>query len=235
MITFLVFCILVSRASCGLISESKGTAADDINALTLVDLGKETHKPLLTLIGLALKNLHPCEVWSPWTPCEATARGYYGTRTRTRQCVDKKSSENNTYRNETDIGLCEGECPFGSNTTAHGYCLKLHLDKFYNYDDSESLCEDEGGYLINIDSAEKYDDVKKMLSGLKSDINIGGRRTTSSSPWVYKYGSQIPYIHWGSGDPDNASTDLCLMYRPSEHLWYDNSCTSKRQFLCEFI
>ncbi|KAL4231977.1 hypothetical protein ACF0H5_009554 [Mactra antiquata] len=116
-------CILLTGVSCGLLSESNGTAADDIDALTLVDLGKEARKPLLTLIGLAMRNLHPCDLWSPWTPCEANARGYYGTRTRTRKCVDKRSSEISTYKNETDIGLCEGKCPFGANITTHGFCF----------------------------------------------------------------------------------------------------------------
>ncbi|KAL4231985.1 chromatin-modulating protein mrc1 [Mactra antiquata] len=231
----ILFCLVVSGVSCGLLSESNGTAADDINALTLVDLGKETRKPLLTLIGLAMRNLHPCEVWSPWTPCEANTRGYYGTRTRTRQCVDKRSSENNTYKNETDIGLCEGNCPVGANITSHGYCLKLHIDKL-NHENANAFCRKEGGYLINLDSAEKYEDVKNMLSGFSSSfIHIDGRRATSSSPWVYKYGSQQPFITWASGEPDNQSSDLCVVYYPSEHGCHDISCTLTRPFICEFI
>ncbi|KAL4231976.1 C-type lectin (CTL) or carbohydrate-recognition domain (CRD) [Mactra antiquata] len=231
---FVVFGILLTGVSCGLLSESNGTAADDIDALTLVDLGKETRKPLLTLIGLAMRNLHPCEVWSPWTPCEATARGYYGTRTRTRQCVDKRSSESNTYKNETDIGLCEGKCPVGANITSHGFCFKLHLNKM-NQDMAAATCENEGGYLLNIDSIKKYEDVKILLSSFGMNIHIDGRRATSSSPWVYKYGSQQPIIFWGSGDPDNGSTDLCQNYNPSDNFWYDSSCATSRPFICDFI
>ncbi|KAL4231989.1 C-type lectin (CTL) or carbohydrate-recognition domain (CRD) [Mactra antiquata] len=228
------FYIVVSGVSCGLITESNGTAGEDINALTLVDLGKETRKPLLTLIGLALKNLHPCEVWSPWTPCDANVRGYYGTRTRTRQCVDKSSSEINTYKNETDIGLCEGKCPPGSNITTHGFCLKLHLNKLY-HNSAEAFCESEGSYLINIDSAEKHEDVKNMLSGFGLSIHIDGRRATSSSPWVYKYGSQQPFVTWASGEPDNGSSELCLIFYAVDNTWYDVSGTSSRPFVCESI
>ncbi|KAL4231990.1 Lactose-binding lectin l-2-like [Mactra antiquata] len=230
----ILFCMVVCGVSCGLLSESNGTAADDINALTLVNLGKETHKPLLTLIGLALKNLHPCEMWSSWTRCEAYSRGYYGTRTRTRQCVDEKSSENNTYKNETDIGLCEGNCPVGFNLTSHGFCLKLHMNKL-NRDSAEAVCENEGSYLINIDSAEKHEDVKNMLSGVGTYIHIDGRRATSSSPWVYKYGSQQPFITWASGEPDNKSSDLFLAFYPPTNTWYDAPEAASHVFICEFI
>ncbi|KAL4231988.1 hypothetical protein ACF0H5_009565 [Mactra antiquata] len=230
----ILFCMVVNGVSCGLLSESNGTAADDINALTLVDLGKETRKPLLTLIGLALKNLHPCEVWSPWTRCEANARGYYGTRTRTRQCVDKRSSESNTFKNETDIGLCEGKCPFGSNITAHGFCFKLHLNTM-NHDSAETFCENQGSYLINIDSAEKLEDVKNMLNGLSVHIHVDGRRATSSSPWVYKYGSQHPVINWASGQPNNNSNELLLVFFPPDNTWYDALGNGNRPFVCEVI
>ncbi|KAL4231965.1 hypothetical protein ACF0H5_009542 [Mactra antiquata] len=230
----LLFCFVMCEVSCRLISESNGTAGEYINAFTLLDLGKETRKPLLTLIGLAMRKLHPCEVWSPWTPCEANARGYYGTRTRTRQCVDKRSLEGNTYKNETDIGLCEGKCPVGSNITAHGFCLKLHMDKL-NHEDAETFCKNDESYLINIDTAEKFEDVKTILSGVATHIHVDGIRATSSSPWVYKYGSQHPVITWASGEPDNKSSDLYLVYYPPTNTWYDVEGASARPFLCEFI
>ncbi|KAL4231967.1 hypothetical protein ACF0H5_009544 [Mactra antiquata] len=230
----ILFCFVMSGVNCGLLSESNGTAADDIDALTLVDLGKETRKPLLTLIGLAMRNLHSCELWSPWTPCEAGARGYFGTRTRTRQCVDKRSSESNSYKNETDIGLCEGYCPVGANITAHGFCFKLHLNTM-SHDNADAFCENEGGHLINIDSTEKLEDVKNMLNGFSVHIHIGGRRATSSSPWVYKYGSQHPAITWASGEPDNRSNELSLVFYPPDNTWHDVSGTTSRHFVCEYI
>lgn len=231
--TIVLFCLMFTYSHCALVSESNGTAEENIDGLKLVELGRKTHKPLLTILGIAIRNLHPCEVWSPWTRCEAVAKGYFGIRTRSRACIGRHSTKSNTPYTETDTTLCEGHCPMGSNLTRNGFCLKLHTTKLV-HDDAEKHCEQEGSYLINIDSEAKYQDVKNMLSTFPKFVQIGGRRATPSSPWVFRYGSQIAFIKWGSGDPDNGATDLCLTYNASENLWYDTSCTSSRPFICEF-
>ncbi|KAL4219362.1 hypothetical protein ACF0H5_021942 [Mactra antiquata] len=214
-------------------TENNGTFGDTVNGDDLVKLGRQLQKPMLTIIGMALRNLHECE-WTNWSPCTVRTQGYFGSRTRTRICNYDKKDENTNHVIKSANELCEGKCPSDYNITKHGYCIKFYTEKVGN-DDAVTQCRNDGGYLINIESKQKHDDLKELLQGYNVYVHVGGRRINVSSPWIYEYGRQKRFLEFHSGQPSNGSTELCLCLNGSTRLLHDTTCSSKFAFLCEIV
>jgi hypothetical protein len=207
-------------------NDTKGT---DIDGQTLYNFGRKYNKPMLSVIGRALLNLHSCAEWTQWTTCETTRVGYYSVRKRTRSCgqIDDTSQDLISTVDE-DFSFCEGRCPYYYNVTTNGYCMKLYIDS-KDHDDAEKQCESDGGYLVNIDSSQKYNDVKGVLTGYSQELLIGGRRKDSNSKWEYKYGSKEDFFSWYSGYP---RSHLCLALT-NPRLFFDLSCSTSYPYICE--
>lgn len=229
----IILCLVaLSGVNCSPVSERNGTAADDIDGHSLIQLGRRLHRPLLTLLGLAIRNLHLCSEWTQWSSCDALGKNYFGSRTRTRKCATDTETDDGGRMTETDLDICEGFCPEQYNVTVNGFCLKLYVTA-KNHDDAEAQCEQDGGYLINIESIMKYGDVVSVLKGYDATINIGGSRNDSSSMWEYRYGSADGYITWYNGYPTDESGILCLALSTNQRHWFSHSCSSKSSFMCE--
>ncbi|KAL4219371.1 hypothetical protein ACF0H5_021951 [Mactra antiquata] len=213
-------------------TENNGTFADGVNGDDLIKLGRQLQKPMLTIIGMALRNLHACE-WTNWSPC-TVRKGYFGSRTRTRTCNYHKDVGNTNKVIESDNKLCEGKCPDDYNITKHGYCIKFYTETKVN-DAAATQCRNDGGYLINIESKQKHEDIKAMLQGMIEFLYVGGRRKDVSSPWIYEYGNQNGFLEWQAGQPNNRATELCLCLNDETKLLHDVTCTGKRAFLCEIV
>ncbi|XP_060589901.1 snaclec coagulation factor IX-binding protein subunit A-like [Ruditapes philippinarum] len=185
---------------------------------------------------MAMNNLHQCSGWTQWAECGVKISNHFGIRNRSRECIRETSENGKISEVETDLGLCEGVtnktmCPNTYNLTTNGFCIKLQVTRKH-HDDAEAECNEDGGHLININSDLKYSDVKTILSGFSViDINIGGHRKSSTSPWEYKYGTNSGYFKWFSGYPRSESSRLCLALENLK--WFNLSCRSKYPFLCE--
>ncbi|KAL4219365.1 hypothetical protein ACF0H5_021945 [Mactra antiquata] len=212
-------------------TENNGTFGDTVNGDNLVKLGRQLQKPMLTIIGMALRNLHACE-WTNWSPCTVRKQGYFGSRTRTRTCNYDENDENINHVIENANDLCEGKCPSDYIITKHGYCIKFYTEKVEN-DDAVTQCRNDGGYLINIETKQKHEDIKEMLKGYNEYVNVGGKRINVSAPWIYEYGKQNGFLEFYPGEPDNGSTKLCLCLDKSTRLLHDLPCTARLAFLCE--
>jgi hypothetical protein len=217
----------ISSAS---LKNSNGTAEEYINGEMLLKLGRTLDKPVITLLGMAirnLENLHPCYDWTLWSDCGAIKEGYIASRKRTRKCGRYQSEDKMTT--ETDIGICEGFCPKDYNLTTNGFCVKLYVER-KSFGDAEKQCQADGGHVINIDSELKNGDVKKLLQGFNAYVRIDGQRKDSSSAWLTINGSKKTFVTWASGEPDSS---LCIIMHYSNSYWYDSACTSTRPFVCE--
>lgn len=125
--------------SCAQSLDSDGFSGATMNGEELVRVGRKLHKPILTMIGMGVQNMHPCEDWTQWTPC-SLRQGFFG---RSSQSIVCKYGNDNGKLNNTIVGdykLCEGNCPVGFNITSHGYCLKLNMLKI-TYNDASKPCE----------------------------------------------------------------------------------------------
>jgi hypothetical protein len=134
---------------------------------------------------------------------------------------------------EEDISVCVGSCATGYLVTANGNCFKLYgINK--NWNEAEQNCKNDGGHLVYIDSDAKFSDVKKMAEGVNGYIWIDGRRQDTSSPWVTSHGDKLTKFYWLSGQPENFSTDLCLLLDTGKNReWHDANCNDSFASLCE--
>lgn len=74
------------------------------------------------------------------------------------------------------------------------------------------------------------------MEGFRSNVWIDGYRKDVSTPWTYTYGSQKGFFKWFSGQPSNASNELCLgILKKSAIQWFDNPCTNAFHSICEVI
>ncbi|KAL4219372.1 hypothetical protein ACF0H5_021952 [Mactra antiquata] len=213
-------------------TENNGTFGDTVNGDDLIKLGRQLQKPMLTIIGMALRNLHACE-WTNWSPCTVRKQGYFGSRTRTRTCNYDKNDENTNHVIENANELCEGKCPSDYNITKHGYCIKFYKEKVRT-DAAVTQCRNNGGYLINVESKQKHEDIKDILQGYNAPSYVDGRRKDVSSPWIFRYGNQNGFLEWHTGQPDN-TTELCLFLDASTRLLHDAGCNGRYAFLCEIV
>lgn len=208
---------------------------DTADGEMLVNLGTRIQNPLLTLIGMAIRNQHPCSEWAQWTTCTAQHSRYFGIKKRTRTCnTDKRTGVNTLRKLEEDVSVCVGAlCPADYNLTANGFCLKFYgLSK--NWNETDKICRNDGGNLVYIGNDEKFNDVKKMLEGVKGFIWIDGRRNDIRSPWKSSDGNEITKFYWLSGQPNNGGDELCLVLDPeTTRGWHDASCLSSYLAFCE--
>ncbi|XP_053381350.1 uncharacterized protein LOC128549112 [Mercenaria mercenaria] len=231
---FIIYIMISEKVHCTSLIESNGTAAKDIDGKLLLNLGRQLNKPMITLLGMAirnLENLHPCDDWTQWSDCGTINKGFISTRKRTRLCGKNQYSpvKNETKTTATDISICEGFCPKDYNMTANGFCVKLYVSR-KTFDDAEKQCREDGGHVINIDSTMKNKDVKAVTQGFSNAIFIDGQRKDSSSPWLAMNGSEKKFFNWNSGEPDSS---LCIYLHYANSYWYDSTCTTTRPFVCE--
>lgn len=221
-------CIVASMLDGG----AKGV--DGLDGQSLISLGRKLNKPVLTIIGMALKDFHSCSEWTLWSNCNARL-GYFGTKSRQRHCRQKSAMFKREVgdTSENQLGLCEGFCPAEYNVTENGFCLKFYETES-THDSGRNQCLQDGGHLINIDSDRKQEDVKTLLQGFRKGVHIDGRRTDLSSPWQFSYGSTERHLRWANGQPDDETISLCLRLDESDaRLLHDCNCDFKLSYLCE--
>ena len=185
--------------------------------------------------------MNTCGVWSRWSACSATFRTSFGTRTRSRICGGNNSTmckSSSVPVTDSQTCLCEGPCKVGYNMTAGGFCLKV-ISQSVNQSMAEEICKTDEAYLVHIDSKLKSDDVASVMTQWPGEtIWINGRRASTSSPWVYSYGSTTDaFLNWHSSEQTNGATDLCNAYVVVSNIYWrkDRSCSSTYYALWEYI
>jgi hypothetical protein len=114
--------------------------------------------------------------------------------------------------------------------------LKLFSDKTRSKEAAELKCQENNGHLVNIDSEIKYEDIVSLMEGFGPNVWINGYRKDIISPWTYKYGSQKGFFKWFSGQPSNASNELCIgILKRGTIQWFDNNCNYAFYSICEVI
>lgn len=99
---------------------------------------------------------------------------------------------------------------------------------------AEKRCQEDGGYLINIDSEKKFEDIKSILKGFSGNVYISGRRKNVYSKWEFLYGKQTGFFKWALSEPD--SSDTCFYINTRTFLWTAiPSCQLIERYLCEIV
>ena len=217
------------------------TAGKDLNAETLVSYGRQFNHSLITMIGRVIANYHLCDAWSEWSECGATLHDYFSTRTRTRRCG--VTQDRYGRRDEIETDVCEGSktklsCPRSYQITGKGFCFKLFMEQ-KNHSTAQAVCRKDGGYLVNIDSDQKYDSVKEILlaNNVTLNIHIDGRYVNSQ--WTYSHGSTTGYFRWYPGHRRVSPSHACLGLTGNKtkanlrFLTFKNAATNSLSFICE--
>ena len=225
--------VFIQYNKCASVTDDYGTKPEELNGKLLRVLGLKLNLSELRMVGQTIENIEgeidnkiqniqkenseickisPCFEWSEWSKCSSTNMHIFGSKFRTRQCnLDRTACKLDTKNSkiEKEFGICGGLCPHDHNVTRHGFCLKFYNDRVRNRYEAELQCKEDGGYLINIDSEIKHEDVKS-LSNATSRVYIDGTRKDVGSPWKFSYGSQNTFLKWSKGQPSN-SPDVCVM------------------------
>ena len=109
---------------------------------------------------------------------------------------------------------------------------KLYTER-KTWSDAEATCQEEGGQLASVLSAEEQDEVRAAMGGRKY-IWIGATDTTEEGVWRWTDGSLWGYDNWDSGLGNRGDSKNCAFIVNSDiFVWVDYSCTVAQAFLCQ--
>jgi hypothetical protein len=104
---------------------------------------------------------------------------------------------------------------------------------------AEAVCKSDGGYLVNIDSDQKYESIKAMLiaNDMTENVHIDGKRINTQ--WKFSYGSTSGYFHWYPSFPFVDADRQCLgltgnrAIADQRFLTYNYFCSGEHGYICE--
>jgi len=165
--------------------------AENVDGAALTSLGEKMNSPLLQLVGQAFTNLEveihqkicqTCDAWSAWTACSATRFRSFGIRSRSRHCWHEQVKCNRggkmTVENESFvcIKVCPDNYTFFRNTRT---CLRLQTVT-QTKPNADTICQSDGGYLLNTDTQERLDAAVTMARGANlQNVLLDGERTVA--------------------------------------------------------
>lgn len=105
------------------------------------------------------------------------------------------------------------------------------------WEEAKTRCEEMGGHLASITSAEEQSFIEELNSG-SARLWIGGYRDDDHN-WFWVTGEPWEYTHWAAGEPNNSrnvvSNENRVAVWPKE--WNDlneNNKSEQRGFICEW-
>lgn len=129
--------------------------------------------------------------------------------------------------------LCEGGDRSLSDPLT-GNCYTLFLDE-RSWDDAQAACEQAGGNLATINSAEENTVVASFSSGLV-DLWLGGTDAEEEDNFVWVTGEPLGFEGWRSGEPndgDDNGEDCMVMEADNDGTWDDRDCQKTFPYICE--
>ena len=113
-----------------------------------------------------------------------------------------------------------------------------HYYRFYNtsmtYPEAKAFCEEQGGHVVTITSAEENEFVLSLFSD--TYIWLGGNDEAEEGKFVWDTGEYFFYTNWDDGEPNNkgatGNQDNMLMY--SWGNWDDIEGSVSYPFVCEW-
>ena len=118
-----------------------------------------------------------------------------------------------------------------------------HSYSFYNepvtWYDAKTLCENLGGHLVAIESAEENAFLYSLI-GADTNAWIGATDRDSEGAFLWITGDALSYSNWVTGQPDNwqgvneGSENYVQISGGHGGQWNDNQSCQPLPFLCEF-
>ncbi|ESO90430.1 hypothetical protein LOTGIDRAFT_164012 [Lottia gigantea] len=122
--------------------------------------------------------------------------------------------------------------------TKLGICIK-YSNISVRWDDARGLCNQDGGYLINLNTAAKATAILNMSLAYNVDlIHIGGYMSIFTTWYNWTRGGVIDGQFWAASEPSPlVLKEYCMaMYKKDDILEFGNlGCSLKRPYLCELL
>ena len=134
---------------------------------------------------------------------------------------------------------CLTACPKGWEKKG-GRCF-LWLDPVLSWENTEEICNDEGGHLASVTNLEIHNYIRSKVNPKEKNTFfwIGGTAQGREGKWKWTDGSEWKFTKWATKQPDNYlwgggwGEDCVQIYHGrAEEGWSDQSCGSKLNFVC---
>ncbi|ESO90428.1 hypothetical protein LOTGIDRAFT_164009 [Lottia gigantea] len=114
-----------------------------------------------------------------------------------------------------------------------GICVKYFTFKA-TWTDAKDHCNQDGGYLINLNTDKKYTTIMKMTANSEDLPHIGGF-TDSFPDFKWTRGGSVDTQQWGLGEPNGHGTEKCLAISQIRRGFVDSPCHRSYYFICEIL
>lgn len=102
-------------------------------------------------------------------------------------------------------------CEYGSEDEKNvlefgGHQYKLYNENSMTWEEANAFCEEQGGHLVTITSADEQDAIYQYAKqfDVHSDIWIGISDAEVEGDWSHWItGEEVTFTNWGTGEPDN--------------------------------
>lgn len=135
----------------------------------------------------------------------------------------------------------------GEYSTFNGHYYQVFEPDSITWEAAKQRCEQMGGYLATITSAEEQAFVDSLIENSgKNGLWLGARRQQSDGEFVWLTGEPFQYTNWSAGQPDYTSRteDMLMLYTYhnsqfgkwndlTNEGWYDVPA-SKMGYICEW-
>lgn len=132
-------------------------------------------------------------------------------------CVISQGVEAGSHAHEgTEIGLVVSSGP-----AEHSYTL---VEQDMTWSQAEAYCEEHGGYLACITSAEENEKVLDLVRGSGCTVFWIGAQRDSHGDFTWVNGDDMAFTDWAAGEPNNdvGSEDVAAIFHTSNGIgWYD--------------
>ncbi len=124
-------------------------------------------------------------------------------------------------------------CTSKAETQDQGHVYQLY-EYVLTWEEARKKCEEMGGHLVTIGSAEEQAAVERLLSEAgRQGYFMGGCGTGKQPAWIT--GEAFGYTHWGPGWGDNAFQEQYVFELAKNGYWQLCGQNDKgRGFICEF-
>lgn len=129
-------------------------------------------------------------------------------------------------------------------TSYQGNTYGIYLQKQdLSWTEAEAYCEEMGGHLATITSAEEQSVVASLMNMVNGGDSfwIGATDVDQEGEWSWVTGEKFGYTNWGPGQPDSAywNSEDYLGFMKVKHGWGDfgewNDFRLKDAYVCGFI
>ncbi|CAL8384873.1 unnamed protein product [Gadus morhua 'NCC'] len=127
------------------------------------------------------------------------------------------------------------KCGFWTPDPFNDYCYLFNYLSMRPWAESRADCFNQGGDLVSITDPYEQAFLQGMvgLSPTGTAMWMGGHDSIVEGGWGWSDGSPFRYIHWSSGNPDNADGEDCLSMQINGGKWNDDKCELNRGYICK--